>query len=335
MKRIVCLALSLFMVLGITACGSNNKDIKLGVSLGVGGATRWKQDKAFMEERAKELGAEIEVRLNTTDKPKTQKEDCFELIDSGIDVLIITPRDVNKVGEIIEYAKKKDVPVISYSRVVIGEDIELYVGYDCTKIGQNMGQYLAETVDHGDYIFLKGDENDFNTELLYSGAMKYLQPLKDGKKINVILDEYVKGWDAATAKQIVKEAIKKNNNKIDAILAPNDKLAQACSEAIDELGIKTKVQITGMDAEIEALKRINNSKQGMTFYLSLEDLSRTAIDEAYDLAQGKDLKVNANIDNKSSSKINAYLINGQIITKENMKTQIIDKGIYTEDQINK
>ncbi|MEG0276343.1 MAG: substrate-binding domain-containing protein [Coprobacillus sp.] len=335
MKKIICFALTLFMVLGMTGCNSSDKDVKIGVSLGVGAATRWKQEKEFMETRAKELGIEIEVRLNTTDKPKTQKEDCYELIDSGIDVLIITPRDVNKVGDIIEYAKKKNVLVISYSRIVIGQEIDLYVGYDSTKLGQNMGQYLAEKVDHGDYIFLKGDINDFNTELVHTGAMKYLQPLRDNNKINVILDEYVKGWNPATAKQMVKDAIKKNNNKVDAILAPNDKIAQACAEALDELGIKSYVEITGMDAEIDALKRINDGKQGMTFYLSLKDLAYAAIDAANDLAQDNDLKTNARIDNKSSTKVNAYLINGQMIVKENMKAQIIDKGIYTEDQVTK
>lgn len=335
MKKIVCIFLVIFTVFGISGCSSSNKEVKIGVSLGVGAAARWKQDKAYMEERAKELGAKIEVRLNTTDEPKTQKEDCIELIDSGIDVLIITPRDVNKAGDIIQYAKEKKVPIISYSRVVIGEDIELYVGYDCTKIGQNMGQYLAEKVDYGNYIFLKGDINDFNTSLMYNGSMKYLQPLKDGKQINVILDEYVKGWDPAIAKEMVIEAIKKNDNKIDAILAPNDKIAQSCREALNELGIKNSVEITGMDAELEALKRINADKQGMTFSLSLEELSKTAINEAYELAQGEDLKANASIDNQSSSKIDAYLINGQTITKENMKEQIIDKGIYTQEQLSK
>lgn len=76
-----------------------------------------------MEARAKELGANIEVRLNKTNTPKTQQEDCREMIDKGIDVLILTPRSVANVDNILEYAKSKNVPVICYARVVLGKKL--------------------------------------------------------------------------------------------------------------------------------------------------------------------------------------------------------------------
>ena len=188
MKKLIRSLLLLVMVFSLVGCNlsTTNKTVKIGVSFGVGAASRWQSEKVYMEEKAKELGAEIEVRLNTTDTPKTQQEDCFELIDSGIDVLIITPRDVRKVKEIVDYAKEKNVKVISYARVVIGEQIDLYVGYDSNKMGQSMGQYITEKVYKGNYIILKGDENDFNTSLLYTGAMKYIDPIKND--INILLD---------------------------------------------------------------------------------------------------------------------------------------------------
>ena len=55
-------------------------------------------------------------------------QDCFELIDSGISVLILIPRDARKANEILAYAKKKNVKVISYARAVMGEDIEFFCG---------------------------------------------------------------------------------------------------------------------------------------------------------------------------------------------------------------
>lgn len=69
---------------------------KIGISFGVGEAKRWPAEKGYMEERAQELGMEVETRFNKADAPKTQMQDCFELIDSGISVLILIPRDAGK-----------------------------------------------------------------------------------------------------------------------------------------------------------------------------------------------------------------------------------------------
>ena len=87
-------------------------------------------------------------------------------MDSGIDVLVLIPRDATKVEPILSYAKEKDVKVISYARAVSSEDIDLYIGYDSYKIGQMLGQFLTEVAYEGDYLILKGDQNDNNGVIL-------------------------------------------------------------------------------------------------------------------------------------------------------------------------
>lgn len=331
LKRAILFICTALLIIGVTGCSGNDKKVKLGVSLGVGAATRWEQEKIYMEEHAKELGAEIEVRLNKTDQPKTQQQDCFELIDSGIDVLIITPRDVNNVGEIIEYANSKKVKVISYARAAVGKKLDLFVGYDSGRIGQLMGQYLSEVVYQGDYILLKGDPNDHNADLLYDGAMRYIDPIRPD--INIILDASVEGWSPVKAKAMVIKALQANGNKVDAILAPNDKIAGACAEALAELKIEKHVFITGMDAEIAALRRIVAGKQGMTFYLDLREIAYAAIDEAYNIATNKPVNVNAKFDNKTPTGVSANLIVGKSITKQNLNKILIDSGVFTTEQI--
>ena len=154
------------LLLGLGGCEDSSRKVKIGVSIGSGGAARWQKDMAFMEERAKALGADIELRLSLPDSPKTQTEECLEMLSDGIDVLIITPSNTRKVDDILMYAKQKNTKVVSYARAVMGGSVDLFVGYDCYKIGQNMGQHLTEKAYHGDIIVLKGDVNDFNTPFL-------------------------------------------------------------------------------------------------------------------------------------------------------------------------
>ena len=87
-KRLLC---CIFLVLMcVSGCDDAPKP-KIGISFGVGEAKRWPAEKGYMEERAQELGMEVETRFNKADAPKTQMQDCFELIDSGISVLILIP----------------------------------------------------------------------------------------------------------------------------------------------------------------------------------------------------------------------------------------------------
>ena len=124
-QRLLC---CIFLVLMcVSGCDDAPKP-KIGISFGVGEAEPLAK-KGYMEERAQELGMEVETRFNKADAPKTQMQDCFELIDSGISVLILLPRR-QKANKILAYAKKKNVKVISYARAVMGEDIDFFVGYD-------------------------------------------------------------------------------------------------------------------------------------------------------------------------------------------------------------
>ena len=236
--------------------------------------------------------------------------------------MIITPSNTRKVDDILMYAKQKNTKVVSYARAVMGGSVDLFVGYDCYKIGQNMGQHLTEKVYHGDIIVLKGDVNDFNTPFLYYGAMKYIKPLIESGKLNMVLDAYVPKWSPAEAKKLVKESVAANGNRIDAIFASNE-----------ELHVTNHAVITGMDAELAAIKRILAGTQDATIYMDLRELAYAAVDEAYNLATKKKVNVNSELGSDGSNKINAFLINGKVVTRENINKVLIEPGHFTKEDI--
>ncbi len=331
-KRILCLMVCFVLSAALLpGCGSHKK-VTIGVSMGVGPAKRWDKEVRYMQEKAAELGADIEVRLNRTDEPTTYKEDCIEMIDNGIDVLILTPRDVNDIADVVAYAKDKKVPVISYARSAQSEDISLFVGYDNSRIGQRQGQYLSELVFKGDYILLRGDPQDSNSQLLYDGAMRYIEPL--GDSINILLDAPVPSWSPDEAKALVLDAVRANGNKVDAILAPNDQIAGACAEALAELGVTTPVAITGMDAELEAARRIATGSQSITFYMELKALAEAAVVDAINLAKGKPAEANAELPLSSGDgQLAAHLLAGELVTKENLDRVLIESGVFTQEEV--
>lgn len=286
-----------------------------------------------MQERGKALGLRVETRLNKTDAPKTQIQDCMEMIDSGISVLILVPRDARKMEEILSYAKQKNVKVIAYARAIMGEKIDFFVGYDTYRIGQSLGLHLAEKVYKGRIVFFKGDRNDFNTPLLYDGGMMHIRPLIEQGDMKVILDEYITGWSLDLARRTLTEALLKNDCKIDAIFAHNDILAGVAAEVIKDLGIENHVIITGMDAELAAVRRIVAGTQDATVYMDLRAMAYAVINEAYNLATRQKPSTNSLLDNDSNVKIDAYLINGKLVMRENLDKILIESGVYTREQV--
>ena len=69
-KWLSCICAAI-LLLGLGGCEDNSRKVKIGVSIGAGGAARWQKDMAFMQERAKALGADIELRLNLPDRTET------------------------------------------------------------------------------------------------------------------------------------------------------------------------------------------------------------------------------------------------------------------------
>lgn len=325
--RIFLILVACFVAFG---CKEKNKKVKIGVSFGVGFAERWEKEKVFMEQQAHKLGANIEVRINRQNV-SSQNKDCIEMIDGGIDVLIYTPKDIDNIKPVLSYAKSKGVKVVGYARVVLDPPVDLFVGYDSEQMGQKMGQFFTDMVYKGDIILLSGDEEDTNGKMLRDGAMRYIDPMREN--FNIILESFVDNWSPVVAKQMVKDAISGNGNKIDGIFAPNDKIAAACIETVKELGIDKHVVVTGMDAELDAVRRIANGKQEMTLYMDLQSLAKTAVSEAVHLAKDEKVNTNSEFVMPNGATVRANLITGSVVTKENIDNILIKPGFYTREQI--
>ena len=88
--------------------------------------------------------------------------------------------------------------------------------------------------------------------------MEYIQPLVIIGNIKIVAENAIKNWEPKIAFKAVEDALILNNNKIDAILAPNDSIAGAAIEALKTQGLAGKVVITGQECRIGCNKK-NNS----------------------------------------------------------------------------
>ncbi len=74
---------------------------------------RWVRDKETMIKKAEAAGIEMLVRVSDN-VSALQKAQCEELLSHNIEVLILAPHDALTSSTIVEMAKQKNIPVISY-----------------------------------------------------------------------------------------------------------------------------------------------------------------------------------------------------------------------------
>ncbi|MBB6622905.1 sugar ABC transporter substrate-binding protein [Clostridium gasigenes] len=312
---------------------ANRKDIVIGISLPTQREERWVRDRDVMEGYSQGKGIPVNIKVSDTDLAQ-QASQVDELILDGIDVLILAPTDSDAAADMVEKAHKAGIKVISYDRLIKNSDIDLFITFDSLRVGELQGRFLIENAPKGNYIILSGDADDNNAKLLKEGAMKYINPLVNKGDIKIVTDQAVDNWDPKNAFIIVRDSLIANNNKIDAILAPNDAIAGAAIEALSEKGLAGKVPITGQDAELAAAQRIVEGTQPITVFKDTRQLGKAAIDAAIKIANGEAIDINNTVYN---GKINvpAILMSPVIVNKYNLDKILIDSGYLNKKDVYK
>jgi len=156
--------------------------------------------------------------------PNEQKQisQIENLISRGVDVIVIVPFNATVLTNAIAEAKKAGIKVVSYDRLILNADIDAYISFDNEKVGEMQANGVLQAAPKGNYFLLGGAPTDNNAKVLREGQMKVLQPAIDKGDIKIVGQQWVKEWNPTEALSIVENALTRNNNKIDAIVASND-----------------------------------------------------------------------------------------------------------------
>src|SRR5438132_4291205 len=299
--------------------------VRIGFSMDTLKEERWQRDKALVEQRCKEVGAECEVQVANGDDA-VQTKQCDNLLTKGVDVLIVAPHNGQIAASIVEAAHKQGVPVISYDRLIRNADVDLYVSHQVVKIGQMQAKYALDNRKKGNYVLIGGSPTDNNALLLREGQMQVLKPAIDRGDIKIISDQFAKEWKAEEALRITEDALTKTNNDIQAIVASNDGTAGGAISALPPQ-LVGKVLVTGQDAALDAVQRVVDGKQTMTIYKPIQPLAFAAVDSAVKLARGEKVEAKDKINNGKID-VPAMLFERIVVDKDNVMQTVIKDGYH-------
>ena len=310
----------------VPADAGEEKDdgIRIGITFDTFVLERWTRDRDVFMDTARKMGATVDVQTANGDVEK-QKEQVRKFTEENMDAIVIVATDCYSLKEEVEDARNKGIQVISYDRLIQGEQTDLYITVDNEKVGTLMAQSIKEKLpEGGNVVMICGPEADSNSMDVANG---FETELGDGPW-KIVYKSHVKSWTPENGTQAVADAFAGTEEEIDAVMCGNDGLAGYVIRSLSERQLAGDVVVVGQDADLEACQRIVEGTQTMTVYKPINDLAKEAAECTVKLARGEQivgnvLDVSDVKENEDGQEVPYYGLEPVAVTAENMDSVII------------
>jgi D-xylose transport system substrate-binding protein len=255
-------------------------------------SVRWEtQDRRFLASAFKAAGITYSI-TNAEGDAQKQRSQAEQALTNGAKVILLVNLDSGSGAAIENLAKSQGAKTIDYDRLTLKGSAAYYVSFDNVQVGKLQGQgVVAGLKANGKYgqkpvvAELNGSPTDNNATLFKQGYDSVLKPLYSKGTFAKGPDQWVPQWDNQKALTIFEQMLAKTGNKIDAVDAANDGLANAVVSALKNHGLKP-IPVSGQDATAQGVQNILAGWQTMTVYKSIKLEANAAAKLAISLIKG-------------------------------------------------
>jgi D-xylose transport system substrate-binding protein len=357
LRAVLGVGLVVVVALVVAACGSSNSSSSTSSSSGSASSSgsssgskaqvavllpdtqssvRWEQfDRPYLDKALTAAGVSHTI-VNAQGDPTTQKTQADQAITNGAKVILLVDLDPGSGAAIINDAHQHGVKVIDYDRLTLGGGADFYVSFNNTRVGQLQGQGLsgcikADGLQKPVVAELNGSPTDNNATLFANGYNSVLNPQYSSGIYQKGPNQSVPDWDNQKALTIYEQMLQQTGNKINAVLAANDGLANSVISA--ETARKLKyVPVTGQDATAAGIQHILAGQQCMTVYKAVKKEADGAAKVAIALDKGQTPPSNGTTANKDKQ-TPSLLETPVAVTAKNIKDTVIKDGFLTRSAI--
>ena len=216
------------------------------------------------------LGRSQFIITNAQGSDATEQAQAQSDMTQGATVLLLDPIDSGVGASIESAAASLGVKVIDYDRMTLGGKRGYYVSFDNVAVGALMARGLVSCirawhVRRPDMLVMRGAATDNNATLFARGYDGVLQPyFASGRYLSA--GQPPGSWDPTTAQTTFEEQYTANN-RITAVLTPNDDTASAVISYLKTLNTPPRTfPTTGQDATPSGLQNILAGYQCGTVY---------------------------------------------------------------------
>lgn len=309
---------------------------------------RWVTDGLAIAKYLDNMGYRSELQY-ADDNVATQISQIDAMLSHGAKLLVVAPIDGKQLGVILKKAADKNVKVISYDRLIRDSaNVDYYATFDNYYVGVLQGTDIVKRLGLGTgkgpfkIEIFAGDPDDNNSTFFYNGAMAQLKPYINQGRLVVgsgqVSFESVSTprWNGANARIRLEKVLERFyiNQRLDAVLAPNDGIAVELIVALKNagygLGSKQAMPvITGQDADMQSVRSIIRREQTSTVFKDTRVLAQVTATMADAILSGKSPKINDEKTYHNGVKlVPSHLLQPVGVDLDNWRTLLVDSGYY-------
>lgn len=313
-----------------SACAPR-EPVHIGFLLGAAQGERWRWDRDLIAGRCEELGARL-TTLQSDRDPELQQAQARELLDRGVDALLVMPQSRQAGTRIALEAQRRGVPSIAYDRLILDAPLDLYVSFDNVRVGELQALAVYRRRPRGRYVLIGGSPEDPNAALLRKGQMRTLGPALERGDVTLVADDFTPAWNRAAARALM-ERLLASSAGVDAIVASNDVLAGEAIAALAAHGLAGEVPVSGQDADLAACRRIVAGTQTATVYKPFWLLAKRGAEAAVALARGEPVGQDLPRVANGHTQVVAMLLEPVLVDRENMAHTVVKDGYHALDAV--
>jgi D-xylose transport system substrate-binding protein len=322
---------------GSSSSGSSAKGGKIAFLLPESKTARYEtQDRPLFEAKVKSLCSSCQIVYSNADQDASKQQQQAEAaLTQGVKVMVLDPVDGAAAAAIVNQANSKNVPVISYDRLLLNSKPDYYVEFNSPQVGKIQGQALVDKLKsdkkQGSIIMINGAPTDNNAKLFKQGAHSVI----DGSGFKVAKEYDTPDWSPDKAQSEMEQAITAvGKGKFVGVYAANDGTAGGAIAAMKSAGVDPKtIPVTGQDAEVAGIQRILAGDQYMTVYKPIKPLADKAAEWAVGLVQGKKPSDATATENNGKTDVPTIKLDVTAVTADKVKSTVIADGFWKTSAI--
>lgn len=180
---------------------------------------------------------------SANDNDQLQNEQIKKFIQERVDLIIVSPNQINTVSSVLDEAYDKGIPIILFDRKSGSEKYTAFIGADNFEAGKTIGEYVVQQLGgKGNVVEITGLAKSSPAIERHKGFMYALSQHPDIR----LVDKKAGDWLKEGGRKEMKSMLAKNK-EINFVFGQNDRMAIGAAQAAESMGVKN-IRYVGIDA---------------------------------------------------------------------------------------
>jgi len=239
-----------------------------------------------MQKSAKDYNVDLTIVDGKGDN-NTQYEQIQSAIDEGYDGIIYFPADTAGTVSIVKLLNDSNVPYAVIDSLVddsVKNTITVFAGPNNITMGEVLGKAAVEKLGGTGNVLMMSGSPGADPAIKRSTGFHNIVDKESG--IKILAEQWVDGWDTATAMSIMQDMITTYGNQINLVFCADDGIYQGVQQAIEAAGVNGKFVCLSTGANTYSCQQIRSGNLYGAVLHSAKEEGKLGLEACIDVIKG-------------------------------------------------